>query len=296
MASFEYGLSLSGGLVYDDVVEAHVCAEAFDVRIHRTRWRNRGMADFKASMSFIEMMLGPTGLVSATYDQRSGQDRLVRLGDVTFIPKDAVLHCRAVPGSQRTLSCLFDIDRLAARTGLAWEWPDFDREEALDTGNEYIRMGLRRIAEELLAPGFASTAQIECSLLFIAMELLRVLRGSAPAECNSSARLDRRELARLCEMVIDPKGDIQGLGELAADLGMCSRTLASAFRRTTGKTFRSFLAEARVEKAKTLLGDRRMLIKQVAFDCGFRSCAAFSAAFRKATGLTPENYRAAIGA
>jgi AraC family transcriptional regulator len=44
-----------------------------------------------------------------------------------------------------------------------------------------------------------------------------------------------------------------------------------------------------------LLGSRQLLIKQVAYECGFRNCAAFSAAFRKATGVTPESYRSALG-
>jgi AraC family transcriptional regulator len=115
------------------------------------------------------------------------------------------------------------------------EWPEFDKDEALDMGNDYIRTGLRRIAEELVSPGFASINQIECSLLFIAAEILRVFHGGSVLETHGSARFGRRELSQLCEMVIDPNGEARGLSELAAELGMCSRTLATTFRRTTGR-------------------------------------------------------------
>ena len=41
----------------------------------------------------------------------------------------------------------------------------------------------------------------------------------------------------------------------------------------------------------TLLSDQRLLIKQVAYGAGFQNAAAFTAAFRKEVGLTPEEFR-----
>ena len=44
-------------------------------------------------------------------------------------------------------------------------------------------------------------------------------------------------------------------------------------------------------KAKTLLMDERLLVKEVAYLSGFQNAAAFTAAFRKATGQTPQEFR-----
>jgi len=44
-----------------------------------------------------------------------------------------------------------------------------------------------------------------------------------------------------------------------------------------------------------LLADGDLLIKQVAYRSGFRSAAAFGDAFRRATGLTPVQYRQSQG-
>jgi len=40
-----------------------------------------------------------------------------------------------------------------------------------------------------------------------------------------------------------------------------------------------------------MLSNPRLLIKQVGYECGFRGAAAFVAAFHKATGMTPAQYR-----
>jgi AraC family transcriptional regulator len=97
-------------------------------------------------------------------------------------------------------------------------------------------------------------------------------------------------------MVIDTPDSPPTIGELAAACGMGGRRLAFAYRNTTGVTLRSFIAGARLERAKIMLMDRHTLIKQVAYDSGFHSSAAFTAAFRKATGMTPVAFRAQIAA
>ncbi|WP_369405484.1 helix-turn-helix domain-containing protein [Novosphingobium lentum] len=40
-------------------------------------------------------------------------------------------------------------------------------------------------------------------------------------------------------------------------------------------------------------GHQHLLIKQVAFECGFRSFAAFAAAFHRSTGRSPQEFRSA---
>lgn len=276
--------------LFDNVVEERLHTDAFDVQIHRTRWIESGEAIFSPSLSFIEMMLGSTTHVQGSYAHPDDPAKLTPLGNVSFMPRQSQLHCHVVPGSQRSVSCMFDIEKLADRNGIAWEWPDFDPDDALDVGNEYIRAGLRRIAEELVSPSFSAVAQIECSLMFIAMELRRVY-GSRRDAAATTGRLTHGQLAKLCDMIIEKAGETPSLGELAAETGMSGRSLAAAVRNTTGETFRTFLANVRLEKAKMLLLDRHLLIKQIAYDCGFKSSASFAAAFHKAVGVTPAGYR-----
>src|SRR3546814_7646747 len=57
-----------------------------------------------------------------------------------------------------------------------------------------------------------------------------------------------------------------------------------------------FAAERRIARAKALLAERSSsergpAIKEIAYRCGFETAAAFSVAFRRATGVTPRQYR-----
>ena len=78
---------------------------------------------------------------------------------------------------------------------------------------------------------------------------------------------------------------------LALRCGFSARHLSRIFRKTTGKTLGDFVAEVRIDRAKRRLADRDGLIKEIAYDCGFRSQSAFAHAFRRATGETPQQYR-----
>jgi transcriptional regulator GlxA family with amidase domain len=64
------------------------------------------------------------------------------------------------------------------------------------------------------------------------------------------------------------------------------------FREATGRTFAQYVADLRVERAKTLLADPSMSLQQIACAAGFTSIAQFKAAFRKRVGKSPADYQA----
>jgi AraC family transcriptional regulator len=72
---------------------------------------------------------------------------------------------------------------------------------------------------------------------------------------------------------------------------MSPRHLIRTFKDSTGTTLSDYIASVRIVRAREALLREDTPIKAVAFDCGFRSAAAFSASFRKATGMTPRSYR-----
>jgi AraC family transcriptional regulator len=72
---------------------------------------------------------------------------------------------------------------------------------------------------------------------------------------------------------------------------MSPRHLIRTFKDSTGTTLSDYIASVRIARAREALLREDTPIKAVAFDCGFRSAAAFSASFRKTTGMTPRSYR-----
>jgi len=81
------------------------------------------------------------------------------------------------------------------------------------------------------------------------------------------------------------------VAELARREGLSVRHFSRLFRISTGKTVSDYAAQIRIERAKALLADERVLIKEVAYRCGFQSSSSFSSAFRHATNLTPQEFR-----
>ncbi len=273
---------------YDNFVEGHLSGGAYDVRLHRTRWPEAGSGVFNPSLCFIKMHLSPGSPVNGGYAPRPDHP----LRDVIFVPQGAPLYISWQQGTDRGISCMVDMARLSEAAGFEWSWPDFDLASTLSIGNDYVRAGMRRIAEEILTPGFASDVQIECALTFIALEIRRELERGGDQPEHNPGKLSAQQLAQLRSMVIESSGPPPGVAGLATACGMTSRQLVLALRNTIGVTVRSFVAQARLERAKVFLLDGKTPIKRISYECGFSSSAAFTAAFRKATGETPRSFRA----
>jgi AraC-like DNA-binding protein len=88
-----------------------------------------------------------------------------------------------------------------------------------------------------------------------------------------------------------PHGKAQA-GEVASHLGMSRRTLARRLA-AQGLTFAGVLAQLRVDLAKRELRDASLTISQVAWLLGYREVSAFTHAFKRWTGKTPREVRAA---
>jgi two-component system response regulator YesN len=68
--------------------------------------------------------------------------------------------------------------------------------------------------------------------------------------------------------------------------------LSYLFRKTTGKTFSSYLAEVRIDEAKKLLRHSSLSINEIAKRVGFQNYQNFHYAFRNICGESPNTYRA----
>ena len=67
--------------------------------------------------------------------------------------------------------------------------------------------------------------------------------------------------------------------------------LSRLFSQKLGISFSKFLIDFRLSKSKRLLDDPSLLITQVAFEVGYNDVSHYIQSFRKAYGVTPEEYR-----
>ncbi|MCE8035028.1 AraC family transcriptional regulator [Billgrantia tianxiuensis] len=81
--------------------------------------------------------------------------------------------------------------------------------------------------------------------------------------------------------------------QLARQLNVPTRELSRAINQGLGKNFFEFVSDYRVAEARRrLTADTHQTILQVMYDSGFNSKSVFNTAFKRATGMTPREYRA----
>ncbi len=81
------------------------------------------------------------------------------------------------------------------------------------------------------------------------------------------------------------------VAEIAKIVGVSGDYLRHVFKSHFGKGIKEFSLEARMERAKDLLANSPMGLKEVSAECGFANERALCAAFKIRTGSTPGDYR-----
>ena len=78
---------------------------------------------------------------------------------------------------------------------------------------------------------------------------------------------------------------------VAADFGLTPNHISRLFRQEGEQGFNETLNQARVERAKFMLGQYGTPLKEVARHCGFSTTAYFCRTFKRVTAHTPTEYR-----
>ncbi len=81
------------------------------------------------------------------------------------------------------------------------------------------------------------------------------------------------------------------LGEVARHCSVSEGHLSRMFHRATGLTFREYLTQVRIERAKLLLTQSSKNVTEIAFESGFQSLSQFHRVFRKVFGVSPGEVR-----
>ena len=101
--------------------------------------------------------------------------------------------------------------------------------------------------------------------------------------------------ARLADLRAHVAATLHGsphVEDMARAVGMSRTAFGRALRAATGLSPMAFVREARIERAKLLLGGEDTL-GEIAARCGFADQAHFGRSFKAATGLTPRAWRMA---
>ena len=124
---------------------------------------------------------------------------------------------------------------------------------------------------------------------------MRVAQRFAPARPQPQPDLPRPRLRRVLDYIEAHLDQELTLGELSgvACLSLCH--LSRSFKQEVGIGPQRYTVQGRVERAKTLLRHGGESIASIAAAAGFADQSHFTAAFRRETGVTPGQFRAASG-
>ena len=85
--------------------------------------------------------------------------------------------------------------------------------------------------------------------------------------------------------------DLPTLAELGSLSGLSRTYFSQVFKETTGMKLQEYITEVRLKKAKNLLSNIDLKIKEVAYETGFKDPNYFCRTFKRKMGLNPTNWR-----
>ncbi len=118
--------------------------------------------------------------------------------------------------------------------------------------------------------------------------LHRKTRPMAPGRASAIDDFRKRSLASLHEHWRDPD---YGIEQIAEELQLHRSTFSRKFHAAFGLSPSSYLLRWRVQNALNLLRDSHRPIVEVARSCGWEDSNYFARCIRKATGMSPSDFR-----
>lgn len=160
---------------------------------------------------------------------------------------------------------------------------------SLSTGPDHeLRTYLQLMHQHATTP---DAAEYLTRLAELALLKIRDSADDPPAQPSGKARQTFKAalqfVASNCDVPLTRE-------DVAEALHVHPNHVSRLFKRYAGQGFNQVLNDLRMQRARRLLSDKTLSIKQVAFQCGFDDANYFSRAFRRHFGEPPSRARVAL--
>lgn len=218
--------------------------------------------------------------------------RFAQLGSLIALPPRMRLELRSSGGRHVSLLCQLQAYEVERWLPEDFVWTERRLEASLNIANDTIKWLMLRLNEELKRQCNGSLEVCNAIVAMLAIELARHFTAASAVDTKGGLASWRLRLAD--ERISDPSAIYPTATELAALCRLSPRQFSRAFRASRGCSINDYLAQTRIETAKRRLFSKES-IAQIASTLGFSSQSSFTAAFRRSTGTTPNQFRKRLG-
>lgn len=157
---------------------------------------------------------------------------------------------------------------------------------------ELCRSGMM-LLDALLARSTGSEVVYEALARVFLVQLLDRYGDKRSAALEFGSGFTAAQYRRVLDLVADRFGEAVTIQDMARAAGMSPAHFSRLFKATLGDTPYQFVMEFRVEQARNMLAERNRPLIDIALACGFADQPHFTRIFKRLTGRTPREYRAA---
>jgi AraC family transcriptional regulator len=137
-------------------------------------------------------------------------------------------------------------------------------------------------------------AYLEALGFVLLHELVRLHQGSTPSKPMLRGGLAAWQQRAVTTYIEQHLAEPVSLASLAALVGLSTFHFCRAFKQSVGMPPHRYHTRQRIERAKALLAKPALSVTEIGLAVGFSETSSFTAAFRKATGLTPTAYHRSL--
>jgi AraC family transcriptional regulator len=149
------------------------------------------------------------------------------------------------------------------------------------------------VLSEMMSPTAAGRMLVETSSLLLAARLAHAHSETGLIRSPTPSRhgLDGGRLRRVLEYIEEHLADDITVADLANVACLSVFHFTRAFAATMGVPPHRYVSQRRLESAKAMIATGRVSLSEIALHCRFSSQSSLTRAFRRATGMTPGEYR-----
>ncbi len=218
-----------------------------------------------------------------------GDRRHHRVGRMMLRPAGIAMHSRGNGGVLDIMTCRFDAGLFSAATGIA-EWDSRRLRQCAALASPAV-MGLaERLRQETMQRDFGSEIAAEALIRLLLVEIGRSFRATT-TRAGRKESLAPWQMSRIEEVLRTSSGAWPTIAELAELCRISRSHLSRSFAATAGMPLSDYAAAIRRDRAQEMIREGQLPMARIAEILGFATASAFSAAFRRATGHTPRQFR-----